>query len=152
MFDFFFFKRWLINMITTHIYNFKTLNGASTRSMSFQNNCQEKMFLSQISYFHLFGNEGMREAWKEQSLRHQSWDSLFSLIIQDQAEGVPGSLMAADDSKLFRGIKCWVNCNKLHEYFIRLKGLKNKMELNSTNTKQLLHAQNSVSVGNNRDV
>lgn len=60
--------------------------------------------------------------------------------------------MAADDSKLFRGIKCWVNCNKLHEYFIRLKGLKNKMELNSTNTKQLLHAQNSVSVGNNRDV
>lgn len=60
--------------------------------------------------------------------------------------------MAAGDSNLFSGIKCWINCNKLHEYFMRLKGLKNETELHSTNTKQLLHAQNSVSVGSNRDV
>ena len=46
MFDFFFKEMADKHDNCTHIYNFKTLNGASTRRMSFQNNCQEKMFLS----------------------------------------------------------------------------------------------------------
>lgn len=56
--------------------------------------------------------------------------------------------MSAGDSKLFNAIKCWINWNKLYEYFIRVKGLKDEKELRSTNSKQLPCAQNSANTGN----
>ena len=64
MFDYSIFqKRWPISMVSARIYNFKTLDGASKESISFKSNCQKgKDVLSQISHFHLFGNEWMSEA------------------------------------------------------------------------------------------
>ena len=56
--------------------------------------------------------------------------------------------MSAGDSKFFKAIKCWINWDKLYEYFIRVKGLKDEKKLCSTNSKQLLYAQNFVAAGN----
>lgn len=56
--------------------------------------------------------------------------------------------MSAGDSKLFNAIKCWISWDELYEYFMKVKGLKDEKKLCSTNSKQLLYAQNSASAGN----